>query len=89
MKAELLNIATEKINEHDEIGVIVLGREMKKLISNSSDLEKRIINIIDKAIDQESLVVSLMIQNSEDEAIADKKNIIKKLKLGFTENHSS
>ncbi len=71
--------------EHDEIGVIVLGREMKKIISNNRALEKRLISIMDKAIDQESPFLSLMIQDSENETIADKKNIIKKLKLGFTE----
>lgn len=71
--------------EHDEIGVIVLGREMKKLINNNSDLEERIINIMDKAIDQKSHLLSLMIQNSVEESIADKKNLMEKLKLGFTE----
>ena len=75
--------------EHYEVGVIVLGREMKKLVLTNSDLENRIISIIDKAIEQESPVLSLMIQNSEDETIEDKKYILEKLKFGFTEKASS
>lgn len=75
--------------EHEEVGVIVLGREMKKIVSANKDLVKRITKIIDQAIEQESLVLSLMIQVSEDETIADKKNIMEKLKWGFTQNASS
>ncbi len=40
---------------------------------------------MDKDIEQDSPFLSLMIQNPENETITDKKNIIKKLKLGFTE----
>jgi len=75
--------------EHEEVGVIVLGREMKKLVSTNKNLVERITKIIDQAIEQESTVLSLMIQDSENETIADKKNIMEKLKLGFTQNASS
>ena len=75
--------------QHQEVGVIVLGREMKKLVLTNKDLEKRIVKILDKAIAQESLVLSLMIQNSEHETIADKKNIMEKLKSGFIQDVSS
>ncbi len=70
--------------EHHEIGVIVLGREMKKLLSNNKALENRIIEIIDKAIDQKNPFLTLMIQNSEVETIEEKKNILERLKQGLT-----
>lgn len=75
--------------EHEEVGVIVLGREMKKLVSTNKDLVKRITKILEEAIGQENPVLSLMIQDSENETIEDKKNILEKLKLGFTQDAGS
>lgn len=75
--------------EHQEVGIIVLGREMKKLVTDNRELENRLIKIMDKAITEESPMLTLMIQNVETETIEKKRSIIKKLKLGFTENVSS
>ena len=72
--------------EHEEVGVIVLGREMKKLVSDNKALENRLVHIMDKAINEESALLTIMIQNSERETIAMKKNIIEKLKIGFIQN---
>lgn len=72
--------------QHSEIGVIVLGREMKRLVLTNSDLKERINRIIDKTISQESPFLTLMIQDPEKETLAEKKKIIENLKLGFTQN---
>lgn len=69
--------------EHEEVGVIALGREMRTLVKGNNDLENRLIKIMDRAINEESPLLSLMIQNSETETIANKKSIMEKLKLGF------
>jgi len=75
--------------EHEEVGIIVLGREMRKLVSNNKKLLDRLIKIMDKAINEESAMLTLMIQDSETETIAKKKSIIENLKIGFTQNASS
>ncbi len=75
--------------EHEEVGIIVLGREMKKLVNNNIKLENRLIKIMDKAIDEESPLLTLMIQNSETETIAKKRSILERLKFGFTQNASN
>jgi len=69
--------------EHAEVGIIVLGREMKKLVKDNKELVKRLIKIMDKAINEESPMLTIMIQNVETETIDKKKSIIEKLKLGF------
>jgi len=74
--------------EHEEVGIIVLGREMKKLVKDNKKLESRLIKIMDNALNEESPMLTLMIQNAETETIAEKKGIIEKLKMGFTRNAS-
>jgi len=69
--------------EHQEVGIIVLGREMKKLMAGNKMLEERLIKIMDQAINEKSPFLSLMIDNSETETIENKKKIIRHLKMGF------
>lgn len=72
--------------DHNDVGVIVLGREMKKLVKENKKLEERLINIMDKAINEESPFLRLMINYPEKETIAMKRKIIKSLKEGFEED---
>jgi len=69
--------------EHQAIGVIVLGREMKKLVSDNKELEERLIRIMEQAICEDTPLLSLMINDAETETIADKKVIMQYLSMGF------
>lgn len=75
--------------DHEEVGIIVLGREMKKLVNNNKKLASRLIRIMDEAIEEKSSLLRLMIQDSGTETIAKKKSIIEKLKLGFTQKQKN
>lgn len=71
--------------EHIDVGIIVLGRQMRILVGGNRNLAKRLIGIMDKAIEEQSPFLSLMIQNSETETIEMKRKIIQQLKKGFIE----
>lgn len=68
---------------HEEIGVIVLGREVRKLVSENEKLLRRLARILDNAINETTPFLKLMIQDPEKETIEMKRNIMKSLKKGF------
>lgn len=76
----------EEGREHEQVGIMGLGREMKKLTKSNKELEDRLLSIMDKAINEESRLLPLMIQNSEKETIEMKRKVFEWLKLGFTES---
>lgn len=73
---------TEKI-EHQDIAMIVLGKEMKKLLSLNNKLNYRIIEILDRALMEKSDLIRLMIVDSENETIEMKSKIIRLIKRGI------
>lgn len=72
--------------EQQDIGHIVLGREMKKLVQQNQLLVDRLTRIMNKAINGETPFLPLMISDQIVETIEMKKKIITNLKLGFTGN---
>lgn len=73
--------------EHNDIAMIVLGREMRNLIYQNIDLKTRIIGILDKAINGNSRITNLMIRDPEKETIAEKKEILINILVGLTEEN--
>lgn len=71
--------------EHFEIGMIVLGREMKMLMTDNEILRNRIIQIIDKAIELDSNVIKHMIKNPSEETIDMKRSVLEHIKRGLTD----
>jgi len=69
--------------QQKDIGIIVLGREMKILTKENKKLETRLTKIMNDAINETSPILSLMIQDSEIETIESKREMIKHLKEGF------
>ena len=69
--------------EHQEVGVVVLGSEMKKMIKGNKKLEERLLGIFDRAIKEDSALLSLMIDDPEQETLDMKRNLINYLKMGF------
>ena len=65
--------------EHDEVGMIVLGREIKKIVSKNQKLNDRILHIIDKALEQKTRFLMLMIENTETETIEMKAAILRRI----------
>jgi len=70
-----------------DVGMQALGREMKKLVFKNEGLSKRISNIINKALTQETPFLSLMIQNSIEETLDMKTKIIMNIQQGFLEDY--
>ncbi|MDA9563061.1 hypothetical protein N9R81_00130 [Flavobacteriales bacterium] len=62
--------------EHQDVGIIVLGREMKKIIEENESLLIRVRSILVKALNGESNLINLMIEDSEKETIEGQKRIV-------------
>lgn len=71
--------------EHQEIGLIVLGRMMKRIIENNQELTTRVIRIIDKALAYESDILEHMITDTMTETLDEKAAILQLIKQGLTE----
>lgn len=71
---------------HAEVGMIVLGREMNKIISENEKLKSRIIQILEKAINRQSAILELMITNNLTETQDEKAIILKQIKQSLEEN---
>lgn len=74
--------------EHIDVGMIVIGREIKKLIASNRNLFQRVITIIENAISGESTFLNHMIDNSKEESISQKRNILQNILRGVTESNS-
>lgn len=73
----------ENDREHREVAMIVLGREIHKIVAKNQRLQSRIIQIIDNAIHQENSITVHMIDDVETETIEMKINILKHIKQGI------
>lgn len=71
--------------DHLDVGMIALGREMSKLISDNEKLRGRIIEILNKAISLESGFISIMIRDPAIETINQKRHILRNILRGLTE----
>lgn len=67
---------------HQDVAIIALGKEMKKILNSNKKLQLRIIEILDKALTQQSKLLQYMIEDLSSETIEMKAGIIKLIKLG-------
>jgi predicted nucleotidyltransferase len=51
--------------DHFDVGMIVLGREMSRTISDNEKLRSRVVDVLNKAIRLESGFIQIMIKNPE------------------------
>lgn len=72
--------------EHQTVAMIVLGREIKKIMASNQQLKLRITKILDKAIRQENSIAVHMIDDVETETLEMKIDILKHIKQGITED---
>lgn len=70
---------------HENIGIKVLGFELSKVISENTVLINRVLDILDRAINQKSSLAENMIQNTETETLEMKIESLKFLKEGIKE----
>ncbi|WMX14959.1 hypothetical protein [Aureispira sp. CCB-E] len=77
------NEAEDNAIPSEKIGVAVLGYEISKIIHGNSDLTTRILHILDKAINLDSELAQQMIQDTENETIETKTDVLTILKRGI------
>jgi len=70
---------------HNQVGLIVLGRMMRKIIQSNKNLTARIIQILDNAIEGKSNILEHMITDRMEETLDDKAKILKLIKQGLIE----
>ncbi len=68
---------------HEEIGTIVLGCEVSKLISQNKELLNRVLRILQDAINLTSSLAERMIIDNENETIEQKQNLLRLFKQGI------
>ena len=68
---------------HEEIGVIVIGCEIYKLIKDNDKLLKRVLEILDKGINLSSSLAERMITDSFKETVEGKQGLLRLLKRGL------
>lgn len=71
---------------HEEIGVIVVGCEIYKLIEGNHVLLKRVLGILDKGISLSSSLAERMIIDGSTETIEEKRQLLRLLKRGLENN---
>ncbi|MGK0314081.1 MAG: CII-binding regulator of phage lambda lysogenization HflD [Saprospiraceae bacterium] len=70
---------------HDQVGLIVLGRLMNRIMESNAELTERIISILDKAIEGESDILEHMLTDNHIETLDEKAAILELIKQGITE----
>lgn len=70
-------------NEYQDIAMIVLGKEIDKIIKENVQLKKRIIVILDRAIDSKSAFLNHMIDDVYTETLEMKASILHNIKTGI------
>ena len=79
----------EEDRSHDEVAMLVLGREIKKIAKANDRLFQRLIRILEDAIEGRSRLMDHMIEDSEKETIEQKKKILSNILQGMTMERSS
>lgn len=72
----------DKDISHEEIGVIVLGNEVGKLVCGNEDLLNRVLRIVQDGLDLKSRLPEKMIIDSENETISQKQHLLRLFKEG-------
>jgi predicted nucleotidyltransferase len=70
--------------EHFDVGMIVLGREISRMISENDKLRRRVVEILNKAIRLKSNFTPIMIKDSERETVAHKRQILQNILRGLS-----
>jgi predicted nucleotidyltransferase len=73
----------DKDVSHEEIGVIVLGSEVGKLICENKDLLNRVLRIVQDGLDLKSRLAERMIIDSDNETISQKQHLLRLFKEGI------
>ncbi len=68
---------------HEEIGTIVLGNEVRKLIEQNKELLGRVLRIVQDGIELKSYLAARMIIDSTKETVEEKQHLLKLLKQGI------
>jgi len=68
---------------HDEIGIMVIGYEMKKVVKNNNKLVEKVVKILDKGISLKNKLASHMILDSNKDTVESNIEKLKLLKEGF------
>jgi predicted nucleotidyltransferase len=68
---------------HEEIGTIVLGCEVYKLISQNKELLNRVLNILQNALELNSSLAERMIIDNENETVEQKLHLLRLFKKGI------
>lgn len=71
--------------DHDQIAIIALGKEIKKIVSKNNGLYRRLLKILEEAIENKSIFLSNMIEDPLTETIEDKKKVLTSLRRGMLE----
>ena len=73
----------DKDISHEEIGVIVLGSEVGKLICENKELLNRVLKIVQDGWDLKSRLAERMIIDSDNETISQKQHLLRFFKEGI------
>ena len=68
---------------HEEIGTIVLGSEVGKLICQNENLLNRVLGIVQDGIDLNNALAERMIIDSEKETVSEKQHLLRLFKRGI------
>ena len=72
--------------EYNDVAMMVLGKEINKIIKDSAHLKNRIIAILDRAIDPRSAFLRHMIDDVYTETQEMKTRLLQNIKMGLTES---
>jgi len=73
--------------DHFEIGMMVLGREMSRIISGHKQLYNRVVDILTRAIHLKSGFIPLMVKDPEKETINQKSLLLRNILTGLEKAH--
>ena len=79
----------EEDRSHDEVAMLVLGREIKKIAKANDRLFQRLIRILEDALEGRSRLKDHMIEDSEKETLEQKQKILSNILQGMTIESSS
>jgi predicted nucleotidyltransferase len=79
----------EEDRSHDEVGMIVLGREIRKIAVVNDQLYERLIRILHEAIEGRSRLIDHMIMDSEKEKLENKEKLLRNMLHGLSQEPQS
>lgn len=79
----------EENRSHQEVAMFVLGREIRKIAKANDRLFRRLVRILNDAIEGGSRLTDHMIEDSEKETIEQKQKILSNILQGMTMESAS